>query len=91
MLPGIQDFRTAQDYLAGQNVGQAAQHVWKGMFHSDEWPARLQQQANSLIPFLFRHGTIGMTVKQLSAEQLDALRGQLLALVEEALRADGGK
>lgn len=88
MLPGIQDFRTARDYLAGQNVGQAAQYIWKAMFHSDEWPSQLQQQSNRLIPLLFRYGPIETTAKQLSAEEREALRLELRALIEQALQSD---
>jgi hypothetical protein len=75
--------------LAGENIGQAAQCVWRAMFYANEWPDQLQQQANTLIPLLFRFGTIQDTVEQLSADDLRTLRVQLGSLIDEAMRSEG--
>lgn len=59
------------------------------MYYSDEWPSQLQQQSTTLIPLLFRYGPIETTAKQLTAEEREALRLKLGALIEQALQSDG--
>lgn len=89
MLPGIQEFRTAQVHLANHDLEQAAEHAWKAMFYRDTWPDLLVAKADALLPLMFKTGPIQATVRQMSASDRVALRRQLRALIDDALRADG--
>lgn len=86
MLPGMQALRAAKRSLESQELQRAAEHVWTAIFHKDDWPELLREQADRLVPLLLKHGPIQDTVPQLSAEDGENLRQKLLALIEAAER-----
>lgn len=91
-LSGHEELRAARSILADEagdrsDLLAAATHVWSAMFHRDEWPAELQDDADAIQPMLFKYGTISMTLDTMDEAELVELRQALTAFIEAAENA----